>query len=768
MLLSGILVFGALAAWFARTLSTGRIDIPKTYVWIAAPVFLGFVLISTIFSDARTVSFLGNSNQPDTLMSFVIYLGALFIVPIFLRDISHIMKAIFFFGGSLVILSIYALLQFFGIFIIPLEFAQISSFNPVGTVQALAVFLGAGLALFVALLTSLNLSSRFKALLITGTVLLGSVLIFVNFSYVWLGLLIVFALIVSWQIMHMRNAGQVMTKFNLPMFLIVIVAILFFIQPPITNIVNLPTTISPSPSSTINIATESYKNNIENALIGSGPATFLYEYLKYRPLELNNTSFFGVRFGQGFSAISTFLTTLGILGVLSFLILMGYLLWQSMKGIALLAKNNSPYEKTAFVAFVAMVFLVFMWFLHPVNFTIFLSTFLLGGIVLASLRAGGALSEWSLVFSKSPQRVFILSFLTVILLTVTILGVYLHGQKYIAAFMHTQGVKAFNTQENISDAISSVNLALRLEDNDRYWRTMAQLMVLQENKILQNTELDESTRRTNFEQTLQVAIRSAQRATQSNPADPLNWEQLASVYDNVLFIVRGADVFAIENYMEAASRNPKNPAAEYTLGQVYVRASDNARTLASAMRAGEGSEEEIDALEKMREEYLVKAIDRLEASLVLKSDYAPAHFLIAQIYERQGNRPGAIEKTAEVRDLNPRDVGVGYQLGLLYYFDDQINSAQREFERVLLLNPNYSNARYFLGLVYDKKGEKQQAIDQFQAVLDLNPGNTEIDKIIENLKLGAPALEGLQNPQDSTETPVPDSVPETSNEEENI
>ena len=122
----------------------------------------------------------------------------------------------------------------------------------------------------------------------------------------------------------------------------------------------------------------------------------------------------------------------------------------------------------------------------------------------------------------------------------------------------------------------------------------------------------------------------------------------------------------------------------------------------------------------------------------------------------------------EVRDSNPNDVGVGYQLGLLYYFDDQINSAQREFERVLLLNSNYSNARYFLGLVYDKKGEKQQAIEQFRKVLELNPENVEVGKIIENLEAGAPALQGLQDPQDSTETPVQEPVLETSGEDENL
>ena len=84
------------------------------------------------------------------------------------------------------------------------------------------------------------------------------------------------------------------------------------------------------------------------------------------------------------------------------------------------------------------------------------------------------------------------------------------------------------------------------------------------------------------------------------------------------------------------------------------------------------SKDELEKLRTERTERLSNALVNLQKSIELKSDYAPAHFLSSQVYERQGNRPLAIEKTVVTRDLNPLDTGVGYQLGLLYYLDEQL------------------------------------------------------------------------------------------------
>jgi hypothetical protein len=56
-----------------------------------------------------------------------------------------------------------------------------------------------------------------------------------------------------------------------------------------------------------------------------------------------------------------------------------------------------------------------------------------------------------------------------------------------------------------------------------------------------------------------------------------------------------------------------------------------------------------------------------------------------------------------------------------------------------------------LGLVYDQKGEKDKSLKEFEEVLALNPGNEEVKKIVENLKKGLPALEGILTPKTLSE-----------------
>ena len=106
----------------------------------------------------------------------------------------------------------------------------------------------------------------------------------------------------------------------------------------------------------------------------------------------------------------------------------------------------------------------------------------------------------------------------------------------------------------------------------------------------------------------------------------------------------------------------------------------------------------------------------------------------------------------------PFDIGVAFQLGLLYYQGNDIDKSQIEFERAIALNSNYSNARYFLGLIYDRKGDKQKAIQQFQQIEGLNPDNQEVKHVLQNLHAGKPALDGIAPPgpapEKRNETPI--------------
>ena len=781
-MLVSVLVFVAFGAYLANALSAGKIFFPKTKLWLALGAFLIISAISTLASASPQISLFGSLGSSPSFLHFMVFGLAMFLTSVYLRNVKEIIRALLFFSVSLFIISVFSLLQFFGIFIIPLDFTRQVSFNPIGTVQALAIFLGSGLVMLMALLTSFKLSPVLKIIFAFSAVLLSLLLILVNFSYVWLGILFASAFVVSWQIMHSRRAGDkesaqadrtaVAPKFGLPLVLMIIVAILFFARPPIANVVRLPAEVRPSLSATLDIARASLGSEAKNTILGSGPSMFLYEYLENRSSELNSTAFWGVRFSQGYAALPTFLTTLGILGVGALIFLFGFFSWIGFRGVASLSRKKGEgssgggqAERVALVSFVSFLFLLFSWFFYSGNFTILLFTFLFAGIVIASLRAGGALENFEFSLLHSAQRTFIASLVIIILIVGVIVSVYWQGQKYAAQVVHTMGVRSYNQTRDLDTAIRRVAFAVNLDaSRDVYLRTYTQLLGLQAQRILDNRDLDSAELQRRYQVVFQGMIQTAQRATAANPADPLNWRQLGAVYEDNIFIVDGADRFAVLSYEKAAALNPQNPAEYLNIARAHVRSADAIQRKISQLSDGEDR----DKLTAARAENLSKALVNLEKSIALKGDYAPAHFLSSQVYERQGDRVLAIKKTFETRKLNPLDTGVGYQLGLLYYLDDQIKNARDEFLRVVSLRESFSNARYFLGLSYDRLGNTQGAIDQFARVSELNPGNEEVEKILSNLRAGRDALAGISPPRTPPTQRIEPPVAETGGEETEV
>ena len=135
--------------------------------------------------------------------------------------------------------------------------------------------------------------------------------------------------------------------------------------------------------------------------------------------------------------------------------------------------------------------------------------------------------------------------------------------------------------------------------------------------------------------------------------------------------------------------------------------------------------------------------------------------MLVQVYSRQGELKKAIVQSEAYRALNAKDPGAAFQLGFLYYKNNQMDAAKAELERAVSLSNDYSNARYFLGLVYDGQGDKQKAKEQFEKIAALNPDNAEVKRILENLNAGRSALETISPPapapEDRSATPVPES-----------
>src|SRR3989344_4305980 len=105
------------------------------------------------------------------------------------------------------------------------------------------------------------------------------------------------------------------------MLLILISAFGYLFGANIINAVSFPapTEVSVSPIATWRVSAEGLKTNL---LFGRGPASFGYLWDQFKPLEINGTIFWGVRFVSGFSYL---LTLLGEAGLLPSLLLLAFL-----------------------------------------------------------------------------------------------------------------------------------------------------------------------------------------------------------------------------------------------------------------------------------------------------------------------------------------------------------------------------------------------------------------------------------------------------------
>ncbi|MBI2452675.1 MAG: tetratricopeptide repeat protein, partial [Parcubacteria group bacterium] len=473
----------------------------------------------------------------------------------------------------------------------------------------------------------------------------------------------------------------------------------------------------------------------EHALFGSGPGTFVFDYSKFHSSALNQTTFWGTRFSAGAAQVLDIAVTLGALGILVFIGLLATTLVAGFR--ALFGSNPESGQDGSWLVGLGMtasfVGLVVSFMLYPANFTMwFLFWMLLGGL-------GMFASKEMKVSLAPPSLLSVASSFTFLLVLVFGLGLlFVGGQRY-AAELYYAGSARLAQQGDVEGAIEKLQTALRLNPGmDLYWRDIAQLFLARIGRINQDGSLSSEQRQQQTQVAVNNAVSAVRNATTVAKANVANWNVQGSVSQNLL-AVAGAKELAVQAYEQAAALEPASPFAWGELGRVYVLFANQQGIPAT-----------------LKDESLQKAFENLDRAIQLKSDYAPAHFLKAAAYELQGKSAEAASQLEALKVASPKDVGLAFQLGMVYWQKEDVAKAQREFLSAKQLNPNYSNALYMLGLTYDKQGNKDAALREFRQVASLNPENEGVKSIIKNLEEGKPALEGIVSP----EPPVQQTPPE--------
>ncbi len=698
---AAFLVLASLFCYLANSYFTRKIVYFRSMMIIAAIVFVTAGGLSAFFSVSPAGSIYGDFNQVDVFINFITYALALYLAAVFFKkeDFNKIGTV---FAASLGAISILGLLQLFGVYIFPFDFAKQSGFNVFGSAVNFDIFIAFGFVLIVAALAELNISRMAKAGLILVGLLTASNLVLINYQPVWILLAIIMVVYAIYKFTFKPEDTAVFSIGSGTPLIIGIVAFLFALASPslpkVFNMPNLPVDVKPNFSATMNIAKDALGGL--RVLTGTGLATFSSEYNIYRPVELNQTDFWLIKFNQGFSFFATYLTTAGIIGILSIVFLVFVFARLAVKNIE---------DKKVFILSIGMLFMVLGWFYFPASFVIFIFSFIVLGML-----AGLDSEPETLDFSRAAKGRVVLGFIAIIILAAGAISMfYITGKKYAAAFYFQNGLTKYDSTNTVKSSENILRAVLLDAENDQYLRSASQLLMIDaQNSRDANIEL---TKDTNFQSKIADAVGYAKRATEVNPSDSENWYNLGDIYEKIISIASGADSFAENSYRKASELNPKNP--NPLIGQAKV-------LMFTARQAKD---------DNIKQQKMAGAINALEKAAKLKADYAAAHYQLGIAYMQAERKDDAIKELELAKDLSDFDAPVNFQLGMLHYNNNDFDKAKSEMENAISQDPNFSNARYVLGLIYDKKGQKDDAIGEFEKVLKLNPGSTEVKNILSNL-----------------------------------
>jgi len=736
-----ILVFLALICQLANSLISNKFEINTSFLNFPVIILFLVTALSVIFSVYRYGSFWGwplpVSQSLLSLLGFTIFY--FLVANLFKKDEIIFIFLTLFLSGFLV--SLFCIIQLFGKFILPFDFARTTSFNTIGTVNGFAVYSSLLLVLLLPLLFFVK--RFFKIILGVFILTLLAPLFLINFKIAWVVFLTGLAVLFAFGVVNLRKTGR--SSFVTVMMIFFVIALLFALfRFSLPGLPAIPLEVSPNQKAESAILRQLPPKTL---FLGSGPGTFVYNWSNYKPIDLNQTIFWATRFTSGASEILDRTITTGILGILALFFLI-FLFFK--KAFQFLVKKMDECPARSKISDGASWFLslgvlasfaglVAAFFLYPVNFSILLIFWLLLGC-LAVLETE---KRKVLLIGNSSTKALGFSFLFVLILILGIGFSVFYVQKYIAETRYFQGLKASQKGDSIL-AVNFILKAVNLNPKmDVYWRDLSQIHLFRLNEVLLKTDLTPEDKNYQVQSLIASAVNSASQATTLNPNDAANWNVRGFIYRNMIGGLGGAEDWAITSYETAIDLEPTNPYIFTEIGRIYISKADLAEQ--------QGNLADKDKNLKLAQENFEKAVS-------LKVDYAPAHYQIAMIYIREGKTKEAIERFEIVKQTAPSDIGLAFQLGLIYYNENQLKSAKAEFERAVALDLKYANARYFLGLIYDKEGNKNEAIAQFKVIEEFNPENQEVKKILSNLRGGRPALEGIVPAQPPIEEKAPEKL----------
>ncbi len=725
-LLFVILTGVGLLAWLGQLVMSKQFSFKSGWLNVIPGLYFISTFVASITSLAGYQTWVGQASQEYTsflsLTLFVVLFYMLLNTAGETLVQRNVLVALFF---SSALSGLVTLLGMFNLFHLPFPFAQSIGFNTVGTMNGFVSFMS--VVMFVGL--AMGLVSQkgrdrviplggfgvFMRLLIVGITIVNLVgLIALDFWVFWLINIVGVLLLGTFMFIQSQEFPNP-RRFALPLVVLFVSILLLFLPSPMQ--LNLPVVVSPSYGTSWDITQQALGTSTSNLLFGTGPGTYLYDFLAFKPATINASQFWSLRFDRAKSEFLTSIATLGVVGTLLWLVLM---MWVAVRAIGRLVFERDHEEwKMTYVLFTGWSILFLTHMLYSSNFTM---SFLLWGFT-GLLASQVCLKTWKSDFSTSPRLGLGMSFTFAIVAVAVVGSLFITGSRYAAEVAFAKAVEIDSSEEGtIDEVIAELNRAVAFNGlSDVYQRNLSSAYLVKARELIAATagEKERTADETQgIVDRVTASVNAAARATTIEPNYVSNWVVRGSIYRDLMSFAQGAEDLAAQSFQNAIQLEPSNPIHPTNLGRVYLTVADRARSLRSsedAELAAQAVEQETTLLAAAEETFL--------AATELKSDYLPAHYYLAAVYERQGKLEQAAARLVALRNNNPADIGLAFQLSQMLIRLEKYDIATQELERIVELSPEYSNALWYLASMYEIDGDQEKAIETIQKVIELNPEN---------------------------------------------
>jgi tetratricopeptide (TPR) repeat protein len=718
-----------LVAWAAKGVIVGEMNIRRTPLDFPILGFWLICLASAIFSVDRWHSFWGGFSDPSRgMMSLTAYVIAYYFVfsNFNLRRLKLVFMAILASGA---VLSIWTLLAILGIKFLPDSWAAFSPMSLIGSVTGLGIFFTALVPLITVGILKLADNETMKDAkkkILTGLLFaylaLDLFLILALYDYVpWLGFFIGIVVLLIFILAKIVRPNQAWTW--VPMAVFILAMILRMTGAVSIVKINLPVEVSLNYSSSLEVAKGAIGDNL---LVGSGPATYGYAFSLYKPEDFNLNMLYNLRFLQGTGAVAEVASTLGILGIFFFFVL---LLSYIGSQVYLMYKDKEKNKLYSLGLFSATAIVLTNVLSVRVDGAILAMFVLLATITLATslLESDTPKNNLSLSLKASPKFALALAFVFMAVSAgVAFLFVYL-GKTFVADVYAGRAASKISTEPE--NSLAYLGQVIKFNNKEsKYYSQIGQYYMALAN---QEAAKDEQSRDIEkIQQYLNTSISSASISKNLSPNDVGIVESLALIYENAGLYVPDSLAMSEEEYKRAQKLEPYNPVYFIKLGQIKI--------------AMAGSKQTPDEKKKL----IAEAKDLFQKSIDLKSNYAEAYYQLALCQEALEEFDLAIENGSKAVQFNPKNSNYLLSLGRIHQSrnkGDDYKTAEKHYKSAIAINENDINGHFYLGLLYEKDNNRDGAKERYEKVMAIIKKNSDgknaetlkqLQKMIENVNLG--------------------------------